>query len=201
MGGGGVKDDSAQQEKDRQAKISQGMTSINNQFAQFDPTFYQKRADDYSNWATPQMQQQYDDAAKNLTYALARQYGTLDTSEAASRQARLAQAKTLAEGNIADQAQSYADTAKNNVENERTALVNQLQATADPSQASSEALRQAGILTNQSQAYSPLQDLFSNVMQGLGTLYSGSGGQGLIANLFKDPSLSGSGGSNYSIVK
>src|SRR5215467_7098248 len=131
------KDTAAADEAKREANIKTGMESIDRTFSGFTPEFYQQRAADYSGYAMPEVEQQFQDARKNLIYALARQYGTTQTSEAATRQARLAQAYAKAKADVVSKGQDYATQAQGDVEKERSALVSQLNATADPGAAAS----------------------------------------------------------------
>lgn len=166
MGGGG-KDKSAQKaEKERQKRIALGMGKINDTFKGYNDEFYDRRAQDYASWAMPQVEEQYADAQKQLLFALARQYGSTNTSEAAARQADLAKKYGLAKTQQTEQSQAVANTARANVEDARTQLVAQLNATADPNATASAAIRQSELL-NQTDPYTPLGELFANVTEGL----------------------------------
>src|SRR5262245_48615275 len=106
MGGGGAPDAGKEEEK-RQKQIRKGVSAIDKQFAMFDPAFYDRLGSSYDAFAAPQVDQQYKDASDQLQFALARQYGTTNTSEAASRYAKLAKAKADAEAQVADQRLGY----------------------------------------------------------------------------------------------
>ena len=181
--GGKTKNSAGKEEEKRQGQITAGTKAINDQFAMFDKPFYDKIGADYSAFANPQMADQYSDASKELTYALARQYGTLNTSEAAARNAKLAKAKADAEAQIADNSLTYQNQQRENVENQRAQLIAQVNASADPSQAASGALRQSEMLS-QSPQFSRLSDMFSNVTEGLAAATYPYGLSGAVQQLF-----------------
>ena len=167
MGGGGGGDDGAKKaEKKRQGRIAQGMNWINQTFGKYTDDFFNTRMQDYLSWANPQVEDQYGKAKEELTYALARQYGTTQTSTAAEKQAELAKAYGLAKTAQVEQGQAVANQARGNVEDARTNLVAQLNATADPDAAASAAIRQSELL-NKTDPYTPLGELFANVTEGL----------------------------------
>lgn len=175
------KDTSAAEEAAREKKIEEGMGKIDTTFSGFTPEFYASRAGAYSDYAMPQVEDQYKKAAEGLKFALARQYGTTETSEAAKREAELAKQYTMAKTGITDKAQDYATSAKSDVEKQRGALVGQLQATADPNAVGQLASTQADLLRQQ-QSFDPLGDLFYNVTEGLA---SAAPSAGIIGSPFK----------------
>lgn len=181
--GGKKKSSASKTEAKRQGQIKQGVDAINTQFAQFDEPFYQNIGNEYMAFARPQLDDQYTEAAKQLQFALARQYGTTDTSEAAARNAKLAKAKADAEAQLADQSLGYQNQQRQSVEDQRNNLIAQVTATADPSAAASSALNQAQIL-HKSPQFSQLGDLFSNITEGLAAASYPYGLGGAITKLF-----------------
>lgn len=165
-GGGGGNDDAEKAEAERQARIRAGTTKVNDIFAQYNDPFYAQRATDYEAWAMPQVEQQYKKAQEQLLYALARQYGSTNTSEAAARQAQLAKDYGLAKTAQTEQGLALSNQARGNVENARSEILAQLNATADPASAASSAVRQNEILSR-TDPYTPLGELFANVTEGL----------------------------------
>ena len=164
---GGSSDSGARKaEEERQKKITEGTNIVNKTFEGFTPEFYQQRQQAFLDWANPQLEDQYSQAQKNLTYALARQYGTLDTSIAADRQAKLAAQRALAESQLASQALDYGTQSREAIENQRNALLAQVQGGADPATAAKLAASQSELLSAP-QTYAALGDLFANVTEGL----------------------------------
>lgn len=180
--GGGEAARARADEEARQARIRAGTTSINNTFdSQFTDDFYNQRRKAYTDYATPQLEDQYADAQKQLTYALARG-GLLDSSIRGSKLGELQQQYALQNQDIADKALASETDARNAVEDSRANLISTLNATGDAEQAASTAISRASALS-QPAAYSPLTSLFADFTDALGTQaalskansYAGSG--------------------------
>jgi len=173
LGGGGsssLNEEYEQQraeEAARQARIKSGMENINNAFAGYDDAFYNERATDYMNYAKPEIEDQYVDAMKDLTRALARS-GNLNSSLAAQRRADLLEKRNKAEVDAARRGQGYANDTRAALANVKSNLIQQNNALADPTLI-------AAMAANQSQAasalpdYSPIGQLFAGATQGLAT--------------------------------
>ena len=180
--GGGEAAQARADEEARQARIREGTTNINNTFdSQFTNDFYNQRRKAYIDYATPQLEDQYADAQKQLTYALARG-GLLDSSIRGSKLGKLQQQYALQNQDIADKALASETDARNAVEDARSNLITTLNATGDAEQAASTAISRASALS-QPAAYSPLTSLFADFTDALGTQaalskansYAGSG--------------------------
>lgn len=153
-------------EEARQARIREGTQRIDDIFGSFNDDFYGGRRQSYLDYSTPQLEDQYADAQKQLTYALARS-GTLDSSIRAERAAELQKAYDLNQQQIADQALSYETEARNAVEGARSNLVSTLNATGDAEGAANAALARSQALS-QPVAFSPLTNLFADFTSTLG---------------------------------
>jgi hypothetical protein len=201
--GGG--DDSAQQiadqqrqdEVDRENKIKAGMASIDSAFSGFNDAYYKKRYNDYMAYATPQIDQQQSDARKQLIYALSRT-GNLDSSAANDESSKLTQTGDQARLDAANAALNSENDLRSQVENTRSNLVSELNATGDADAASASALRQVQNL-NQPAGFSPLANAFVGIMNtiaGIGSRaansYSGFAGG--------SPVLFSSGGGSSRVV-
>lgn len=138
-----------------------------NTFKGFTDDFYKGIRDSYSNYATPQLEDQLADARKQLTFSLTRS-GLLDSSSRASKQAELEKQAGTARQGIADTAVSTENQARTNVEASRADLINQLNTTGDDTLASTNALNRIQSLS-QPQQFSPLSGLFANFTAGLGS--------------------------------
>lgn len=169
MCGGGGGDDGSKEarirEEQRQARIKQGMASIDQTFSQFDDGFFDSRANAYQRFAMPQLEDKYTDALSTLTAALSRS-GLLQSSVASNKNANLAKDYQLQRQNIVDQGIEQATNARRDIENARSALAMDLNATADPAAAAAAAQARAKIATQQP-SFSPLGMLFQNVASGL----------------------------------
>jgi hypothetical protein len=182
--GGGGDGGAAQARADEQARqdrINQGVGNINKNFAQFDDNFFNQRAKDYSNYATPQLNQQYHQTANNLAYGLARS-GQSNSSEAARQSGEFQGENALARQQVADAATGQAQQARQDVENNRNSLLNQLNATSNPSLAAAGSMREAAALAMRP-GFSPIGNLFQNTTATLNAANQGGyyGGPGLNA--------------------
>jgi hypothetical protein len=133
----------------------------------FDDNFFSGRRQAYIDYASPQLEEQYGDAQKQLTYALTRS-GNLDSSMRADKSAELQKMYDLNKQKIADDALSYETQSRNAVEDARSNLIATLNATGDAQGAANAALARSQALS-QAPAYNPLSQLFTDFTAGLGT--------------------------------
>lgn len=165
--GGGVPDNGAAAaraaEEARQASIRSGMANVDTTFAQFDDPFYQGRSKAYTDYYIPQVKDQYDEARKGLVYDLTRQ-GIMNSSAGADKLAKLDSEYNKQNSYYTDAGQSYANQVRGDVENNRSQLYSQVQASADPSAAAASAAARAQSLTA-APAFSPLGQLFQQFAQ------------------------------------
>jgi len=133
----------------------------------FGDDFYNARATAYNDFALPQLQDQYTDQKKQLTYALARG-GNLGSSLSASKNATLGKDYALQQQNVRDTGQDYANKARSDVAAQRQNMVSLLQASADPDAVANLAQSQATNLSAMP-TFSPLSPVISNVAGSLGT--------------------------------
>ena len=83
-GGDGGASEYREAEKERQRKTIEQQNAINAVFDTYDDDFYKNRAQDYLNYANPQINEQFADAMDDLRFALDRQ-GITRSSMAAER--------------------------------------------------------------------------------------------------------------------
>jgi len=146
--------------------LSGGLYTGREQTRGFDDQFFQDRRHAYLDYATPQLEQQYGDAQRDLTFALARG-GLLDSSARGSRAADLQQLYDLNTQQVSDEALNYETEARNAVEDARASLIQQLNVTGDV-QGAVNAARARSQALSQPPAFSPLANLFSSFTEGLG---------------------------------
>jgi hypothetical protein len=166
-GGGGEAAAAREDEAKRQRSIRQGTSRVNDIFGQFDDEFFNGRRDAYTAYATPQLEDQYGDAQKELTFALTRA-GLLDSSVRGQKAGELQQRNDLLAQQIGDQALASANADRNAVEDARANLIATLNATGDATGVANQALTRASVLSKP-QAYNPLTNLFADFTYGLGT--------------------------------
>ena len=154
-------------EQARQDRIRQGTERIGGIFdSQFNDDFFNQRKQAFLNYATPQLEDQFGDAQKQLTFALARG-GNLNSSVRGEKAAELQKQFDLNKQQIADKALASSTEARNAVEDARSGLVATLNATGDAQGAANSAIARASALS-QPASFSPLTQLFSDFTSGLG---------------------------------
>ena len=164
---GGAADRRRQAELERQAKIDEGRAIIDDTFSQFDDEFYDQQTKNYLDFATPQLTDQFNEAAKKLTLQLA-DAGLLNSSIAAEKRGALDKRKGTFERQIADKAKQFSNKSLQNIEAAKSDLMNQNMNLANPSLIASQAATRAELL-NQLPVYEPLIDLFASATEGLAT--------------------------------
>lgn len=183
FGGGGGDGGAAQARADeqaRQARIKTGVGNINQKFEKFDEGFFKGRGQAYTNFATPQVNDQYKQVSDQLAFSLART-GLDQSSEKARQGGVLMRDNALARQTLAEGATTEATKARQAVEDQRNNLISQVNMTADPELAAQNAIRSAGIMEQQ-QAFNPVANLFANTTGLLGAAQNAgyySGGPGL----------------------
>lgn len=108
----------------------------------FDDAFYARREQDYVGAVQPQFETQLADTRNNLAYSLARK-GLSSSSAAVNRTAGLERYAGQKRREIADAAAGSANELRRDVENQRSALVSQLEASGDADATAQLALSQA----------------------------------------------------------
>lgn len=155
-----------QDENMRQQRIKQGMNSINQTFGKFDDAFYDKRKQAFVDSAMPQLNDQFRKTQDNLQYNLART-GLTDSSVRSANEGELQKQLDLNKSDIAAKGLDYANMARQQTEQDRTALIGQLNQTGDAQAAAQGALSRASIAANQP-SVSPLGMMFQNTTGLLG---------------------------------
>lgn len=158
---------SAQEKAFREALAGGKLFSGRSQSGGFNDDFFSGRRQAYIDYASPQLEEQYGDAQKQLTYALTRS-GNLDSSMRADKSADLQKMYDLNKQKIADDALSYETQSRTAVEDARANLIATLNATGDAQGAANSAIARSQALS-QAPAYSPLSQLFTDFTAGLGT--------------------------------
>jgi hypothetical protein len=160
---GGAAANARQQEQAREARIASGMGQIDAQFSKFTPDYYNTYAKKLTDFWAPQVTQQYKDGSNSLafTFADTNPGGSSAATDAASR-LKIAQGQSIQQNS--DNAQNSANQLRQNVEGQRSSLVADLNATADPTAAAQAANAESTILSAPP-AYSSLGDLFGGLTQ------------------------------------
>ncbi len=201
-GDGGAKDEAAHQadlERGRQATISLGMKNIDNAFSGFDDNFYNNIAKQYTDYANPQLDTQYQQALKQLTYALARS-GISSSSAAGAEQTNLDKQYNQYRTDVASQGQQEEAAARSNNSNTRNTLVNQLINTQDQAGAGAQATSDAA-LASKPPTFSPVGNFAFQMSQGLQNQSAQNGYNPLLSPyLFGQPSSTAGGSSGGNVT-
>lgn len=185
FGGGGdaaakAAQDAKKREAKRRANITTGTSSIDAALAPFNDDYFNSRSAAYTQNALPQLDQQFTDAQKQLTYALSRG-GLLQSSVAADKQRALNAERAKYERDISNAAAGFANEGRTNLERTRSSLISQLGATEDPAQAASAAAREAGLLSAPP-SFDALGNFVFNTATGLDDLSNRTtGGRGFVS--------------------
>lgn len=155
-----VRADQLAQQAQNTATADQGI--VNGAFDSFNPQFYKNYSDAYTNYYTPQIQDQYKTAKDQLTANLSGA-GTLESTVGANALANLAKRSTDQAAQVAAQGQSAADQLQGQVAQQKASLLTQANASVDPSQISSNAGAATTALTAPP-SFSPLGNVFSDLL-------------------------------------
>lgn len=147
--------------------LGKGLYSGTKSTGGFTDDYFAKQRDSFIDYATPQLDEQFGDANKQLTFSLARS-GLTDSSVRGEKASELQQLYDLNKQKVADEALGYETKARNSVEDARTGLIQTLNATGDAEGAANSALARSQALS-QPAAFSPLSQLFADFTSGLGT--------------------------------
>jgi hypothetical protein len=170
-GNGGAKALAAQQQQQateartdadtKAASLRTGMANINQAFGGFTDDYFNNLAKNYTDYATPQLQDQYDEAKKNIVYALARK-GNLASSTYGDQLALLDRQNATAQTGIEGTASDYANQARRDVQSNKNDVISQLNSNYDADAANASALSSAKALAVPV-SFSPLGNLFTNI--------------------------------------
>jgi len=157
---------------EKTARLKAGMANIENGFAQYDNNYFNGFADKYQNYYNPQLQDQYDQAKKQLQFGLARA-GISQSKAAGEEMAKLDKQYGMKRQDVISGAQNYANQARTQIENQRSGLLNQLSATGGEEATAGAFLGKGNgnsvgslpIQAPQMQQFSALGDLFGNLSQ------------------------------------
>lgn len=166
-GGDGGAAERRRQEEERQGRIREGRDKIDTTFAQFDQPFYDQRRQSYIDYATPQLDDQFKDASRDLLLALTRS-GLQNSSARARRFGDLQKQYDQHARSVGNTALDFENRARSSIGSAKNDLYSQNQNLADPSMVAQSAMSRANNLT-QLPAYDPLVGLFEGITAGIAT--------------------------------
>lgn len=158
----------AKREAERQQRIQEGRTGIEQAFAGFDEPFFEGYQQQYLDYYNPQLRDQYSDAVKRLTLQLA-QTRNLTGSVGADQLADLKQFYDQQNLALTNQALERANRLRGDIDQRRSQLFAENRAAADPGGAAASAATAAQAL-QPAPPTSPLANVFSDFFGNLGNV-------------------------------
>lgn len=159
-GGGGSGESRAAQAR-RENAIVDGMNGINAAFSPYNDSYFKDFEGKYVDQARPDLDKQERAARQDVLFGLARA-GQTKGSTAAKAYGDVADTRARTDLQVGSQAREASSNLRNDIENTRSSLVSQLNATADAGSAASNA-RNAAITVNRPPVYSPISNAFSEL--------------------------------------
>lgn len=151
-----------QQATEREAKVREGQGKVDQAFSVFDPAYYDKFRQTYTDYYNPQVDKQFGEAKQGLQYNLARG-GQTNSSAGQKKFGDLIDSYGQKREQVAAQGLDASNKLKGDVESQKSDLYAQNTASADPSLSAISAVSRAGSLQTPP-AYSPLGDLFGGLV-------------------------------------
>lgn len=160
--------DAQRAELERQQRIAQGTIQIRQQFDNaFDTPYYQRLEKNARAVYEPQIDNQYQQALKDMQFALSRS-GLTSSSAASDLGSKLEYQKGLATQDKRSKIMSLINQRKGDVANAENVTLSQLANTADPYAAQAQASNLIKANTAEP-GYSPLGQVFTDLTAGLAT--------------------------------
>lgn len=184
-------------EAKRQSDINQGISSIDQAFAQFNDPFYQNASKAYSDYYLPQI----DEAAGQTKDKLVAQLfnrGQLESTVGANALSELEKRRLNERSRIGNEAADFVGNIRNQVTSSRNNLYDYARSTADPTGAAARAVGEATTLAQAPGGYtskgSGLGDVFTSLLAPSG--YALSGSQNRLPFGYSSPTAPKGGGSS-----
>lgn len=133
----------------------------------FDDEFFEQREQDFVDFATPQLMDQFEDQKDNLLFSLARN-GRLESSTRSEKFGDLQKDLDIEKVRIADKARGVANQTRNEIERARSNLVNQATTLQNPALSANLAQQRISTFREQPQ-FNPIGNVFQNSTAGLAT--------------------------------
>jgi hypothetical protein len=182
-------DQAAAAERQRQANIAAARSAIDSGFNGFDDNYYSGISKSVLDYYTPQLEDQFGNANKQLTYDLARK-GQLKSTSAGERQNELKSKYDLQRGDITTRASDAERQARENVSSTKARLYNLAESTADPAAVNTQLASENARLKAYAPELSPLGQVFGDYVTpaintiGNGLIAESQGNRGFNTGLF-----------------
>lgn len=165
------------EEDARKGRIAAGMQSIASIFdggangGGLQPVLDQRR-EALEGFYLPQLEDQFEGAQDDLTYALARS-GQLVSSTEGEKRADLGQAYALNRADLDSQIQSDVSQTRSRINQQRQSLEAALRASGDQTSATNNALATATTFRQEIPALNPIGNVFTGLASGIGAVKQG----------------------------
>jgi hypothetical protein len=146
---------------EKAGKLREGNAAIDNAFSGFNDDYFSKLQRDYTDYAMPQYQDQYNDAKNNIVFSLAR-HGNINSTVAGDQYADLDKEAAKAMVGIQGTGADIANSARRDVQADKQDVIGQLNTSYDVGSATDSALSAAKALAVP-KSFSPLGQLFTNI--------------------------------------
>ena len=156
-------DDLKEQERQRQLRITEGRGKIDAAFSRFNDGYFGQFANDFTNYYTPQIEDQYSRAV-GTTRAALKNRGIDQSTVAGGAFSDLFRDKSRANIDVANNAAAGAASLRGNVERTKTDLYGLNESAADPAAANARATAEATALVAPPTT-SPLGQIFAASLQ------------------------------------
>lgn len=189
-----------QDELNRQSTIRDGTARIDDIFGKsFTDDFYNGRRDAYTDYAMPQLDKQFDEAKRQLTFDLARS-GNLNSSARAKQEGDLGTLYDTNKQAVDATALDQENSARNAVEGARSDLMTTLNSTGDATAAANDAINRSAALSMPA-PFNPLSNMFASFTSALGTQAAAERAQALSGGTYQAPFNTGLFAPSTSAVK
>jgi hypothetical protein len=160
-------DAARKKEQEREKRIRDGSAAIDKTFSRFNDRYFKNYLQKYKKAHVPLLDRQFKDAKDQTTFALARA-GTLKSSMAGDRQARLGRDYRENLAQLLSQGRAQVDEHRTGIAGEKAGLVSLLNQTGDATRIGNEATARTQVLYNRTPTFSPLGDAFAGAANGIG---------------------------------
>lgn len=176
-------------EDERKATVAGNRVSVDNAFKNFDNNYYDNISKTVLGYYLPQLEEQFSNADKQLTFKLARQ-GLLKSDTAGDARADLQGKFDVERGGITNRAADAARAARENVSRSKATLSNLAETASDPAAVNTQLASESARLRNYAPELTPLGQVFSDYVSpilrtvGSGLLAESQGYPGMGTGVF-----------------
>jgi len=154
--------DQVKKEQERKANIKAGRKQIDTAFSGFDDAYYGGYKQNYLDFYNPQLDKQFGDTNRSLTYKLADR-GILESSVGAESLSDLFKRYSDEKSNVTGAATDAANKLRSQVEDTKSNLYALNESASDPATTAAAAMGQASAIAAP-QSYTPITGVFADAL-------------------------------------